>query len=81
MSLNLVLFSAALGVVKVKMLLEGSEQALTMKAETFETGQTLTEDEEDDNKSCSITQVVEVLRNTAATVLNLILWAWVKMPA
>lgn len=24
---------------------------------------------------------LEVLRNTAATVLNLILWAWEKMPA
>lgn len=40
------------------MLLEASEQALTMKAETFEAGQNIIGDKEDDNKSCSITQVV-----------------------
>lgn len=40
------------------MLLEASEQALTMKAETFEAGQNIIGDKEDDNRSCSITQVV-----------------------
>lgn len=44
--------------MKVKMLLEGSEQALTMRAETFEAGQNVIGDEEDDNRSCAITQVV-----------------------
>lgn len=40
------------------MLLEGSEQALTRKAEIFVAGQNFIGDEEDDNKHCSITQVV-----------------------
>lgn len=40
------------------MLLGGSEQALIMEAETFEAGQNFIGDEEDDNRSCSITQVV-----------------------
>lgn len=35
------------------MLLEGSEHALTRKTEVFEAG-----DEEDDDKSCSIKQVL-----------------------
>lgn len=48
-----------------------------MRAETFEAGKSLTGDEEDDNKRCSITQVVG---NTAATVVNLFLWAWEKTP-
>lgn len=39
------------------MLLKGSEYALIMKAETFEAGQNLTGDEEDDDKSYSIKQV------------------------
>lgn len=45
--------------MKVKMLLEGSEQALAVGADTFEAGQNLIGDEEDDNKSSSITQIVE----------------------
>lgn len=44
--------------MKVKMLLEWSEHALTMKAEVFEAGQNLIRGEEDDNKSYSIKQVV-----------------------
>lgn len=39
------------------MLLKGSEYALTIKAKTFEAGQNLIGDEEDDDKSCSIKQV------------------------
>lgn len=40
------------------MFLEGSEHALIMKTETFEAGQSLIGDEEADDKSCSIKQVV-----------------------
>lgn len=39
------------------MLLEGSEHE-TMKAETFEAAQNLIGDEEDDDKSCSVKQIV-----------------------
>lgn len=40
------------------MLLQGYELALTMKAETFEAGKNPIGDGEDDDKSCSIKQVV-----------------------
>lgn len=57
-SQNLVLLISCIESVKVKTLLEESEQALTMKAETFEAGQNLLGNKEDDNKSCYITEVV-----------------------
>lgn len=57
-SQNLVLLTSCTELVKVKMLLEESEQALTMKAETYEAGQNLLGNKEDDNKSCCITEVV-----------------------
>lgn len=44
--------------MKVKMLLEGSEHALTTTTEIFEAGQNLMGGEEDDDKSYSIQQVV-----------------------